>query len=268
MTLNDFKSIAGRPAAWASARCRCGWAWTAPRALACCDDGRAAGRRDRAAASPGARPGTRAAVGALLAGAGRADGAGSCARPGRSARLVYSGFGVPLFVLGMMVSAFALRSAAGGMKPRRRLRLVSASSAWAWCRPRWARSSCSTTSTLNRVMVVELALPALLPGAAGRAALRGADARGRAWATAPTSAAGARRGSSAAWRVLALGGIGAAPSPRPGWAATARPASLLAVAVVRADRPRRRRRRHVAAGAAGQARGRPRGARRRPPSSG
>jgi hypothetical protein len=75
--------------------------------------------------------------------------------------LWYSGFGVPLFVAGMMVSAFALRSTGRGhMKPFgwasvARLGLVQA------C---LGAVVVLTTSTLNRVMVVELALPALLPG--------------------------------------------------------------------------------------------------------
>jgi BCD family chlorophyll transporter-like MFS transporter len=38
------------------------------------------------------------------------------------------------------------------------------SSGWAWCRPALGAVVVLTTSTLNRVMVVELALPALLPG--------------------------------------------------------------------------------------------------------
>ena len=81
--------------------------------------------------------------------------------------LWYSGFGVPLFVSGMMVSAFALRGLAG-LPPDD----TPPSHRWAgWASP--GSASCNamlgavvvlTTSTLNRVMVVELALPALLPG--------------------------------------------------------------------------------------------------------
>ncbi len=116
-----------------------------------------------------------------------------------------------------------------------------------------------TTSTLNRVMVVELALPAMLPGCWSRCTTP-CRCSGRAWATAPMWAAGARRGSSAAWRCSRLGGVGAAvgdrmdghPSSRWNRAGRGR---------VRADRRRRRRGRNLAAGAAGQARRRatPRG---------
>jgi hypothetical protein len=55
-----------------------------------------------------------------------------------------------------------------------------------------------TTSTLNRVMVVELALPAMLPAAlvAWHYAVQLSRPAG---ATTPTSAGGGRPGSSAAW---------------------------------------------------------------------
>lgn len=56
-----------------------------------------------------------------------------------------------------------------------------------------------TTSTLNRVMVVELALPAMLPGAL--VAIHYALQVFRpAWGHGSIAARAARRGSSAAWR--------------------------------------------------------------------
>ena len=86
-----------------------------------------------------------------------------------------------------------------------------------------------TTSTLNRVMVVELALPAILPGAAGRSALRWCRYFGRGWAMAPMSAGGGRRGSSAAWR-FSRWAASARPLPRRGW--RTHPGSGIAFAVV------------------------------------
>ena len=65
------------------------------------------------------------------------------------------------------------------------------------------------TSTINRVMVVELALPALVPGLLV-ATHHAVQILRPAWGYGSTSAAGARPGSSAAWRRSALGGFGAA----------------------------------------------------------
>ena len=111
-----------------------------------------------------------------------------------------------------------------------------------------------TTSTLNRVMVVELALPALLPGLL--VALHYAVQMTR-----PRMGYGSDLGQRRTpWivggmAVLALGGFGGAVATA--WMATdalgrhrAGGAGLLA------GRPGRQRRRHLAAGAAGQARGR------------
>ena len=63
------------------------------------------------------------------------------------------------------------------------------------------------TSTLNRVMVVEYALPALLPGSIGRVALCGSagSAALRLWLG--SWAGGALHGSSAGWRCLPCGGV-------------------------------------------------------------
>jgi hypothetical protein len=74
--------------------------------------------------------------------------------------LWYSGFGVPLFVSGMMVSAFALRASSGRLRDgRERSHLLGWGriAGWAWCRPALGAVVVLTTSTLNRVMVVELA---------------------------------------------------------------------------------------------------------------
>jgi hypothetical protein len=111
-----------------------------------------------------------------------------------------------------------------------------------------------TTSTLNRVMVVELALPALLPGALVALHYAGADAAaahglwlGRGRRRTPWIVGG--------MAVLALGG---------GWLAArhgldgsnAHGGLALAVLAFAPGRPGRQRQRHLAAGAAGQARGR------------
>ena len=66
-----------------------------------------------------------------------------------------------------------------------------------------------TTSTLNRVMVVELALPATLPGFLVGLHYAMQVLRPR-WVTAPISAAGARRGSIGGMAVLSGGGVLAA----------------------------------------------------------
>ena len=78
--------------------------------------------------------------------------------------LWYSGFGVPLYVLGMMVSAFAVRGLCG--------RRVMAGQGLGWIgivRLGLVQAALGaivvlTTSTINRVMIVELALPAMVPG--------------------------------------------------------------------------------------------------------
>ena len=67
-----------------------------------------------------------------------------------------------------------------------------------------------TTSTLNRVMVVELALPAIVPGRAGRPALRRAGAAPALGPRLGLGRRGARPGSSAAWPRWPLGGMLAA----------------------------------------------------------
>ena len=104
-----------------------------------------------------------------------------------------------------------------------------------------------TTSTLNRVMVVELALPATLPGAlvALHYAVQmlrprlgyGSDVSGR---RTPWIVGG--------MAVLALGGAAGRGRHGLDGDAAAWPASRLAVAGLPADRRRRRRVRHVAAG--------------------
>jgi BCD family chlorophyll transporter-like MFS transporter len=69
-----------------------------------------------------------------------------------------------------------------------------------------------TTSTLNRVMVVELALPAMLPGVLVALHYM-VQICGHDWATVRTSADVARPGSSVAWRA---GGGGTAGRHRHG----------------------------------------------------
>jgi hypothetical protein len=154
---------------------------------------------------------------------------------------------------GMMVSAFALRAAPGGCV----MMATAPLAAGADLPPGLVQAALGavvvlTTSTLNRVMVVELALPALLPGLLV-ACTTWCRWRGRAWATARTWAGAARPGSSAAWRCWrrAAGwraGHGL-DGQRPGGRHRAGRAGLPA------DRPGRQCQRHLAAGAAGQAGG-------------
>ena len=85
-----------------------------------------------------------------------------------------------------------------------------------------------TTSTLNRVMVVELALPAMLPGALVAIITR-FRCSARAWATAPISAARRTPWIVGGMAVLALGGVLAAVATA--WMAT-HPLFGIALAVV------------------------------------
>ncbi len=72
-----------------------------------------------------------------------------------------------------------------------------------------------TTSTLNRVMVVDWRCRRCCRACWSRCTTS-CRCCGRAWATAPTSAAGARPGSSAAWR-CSRSAASRRRSPRPGW---------------------------------------------------
>ena len=110
-------------------------------------------------------------------------------------------------------------------------------------------------------MVVELALPATLPGALVALHYAVQMLRPRLGYGSDVSGRRARPGSSAAWRSLCTGGLLAALATA--WMTTNQWAGIaLAVAGLPADRRRRRRLRHLAARAAGQARRR-RAARRR-----
>ncbi len=127
----------------------------------------------------------------------------------------------------------------------------SASRGSGWCRRRSVSVVVLTTSTLNRVMVVELALPAIAARAAGGAALRGpgAAAAAGAWLGCgrPAHAVDRRRHGAARRRRARRGRgdrlDGHAPPGR----------TRAGGAGVCADRRRRRRVGHLAAGAAGQA---------------
>ncbi len=118
----------------------------------------------------------------------------------------YNATGTSLYVLGMLVSAFALRERPGVAVAGGAAMSGAAGLGWLGIVRLGLVQACIgavvvlATSTLNRVMVVELALPAIVPGRAGGAALRACRCCARAWATARTWAGGARRGSSAAWR--------------------------------------------------------------------
>jgi chlorophyll/bacteriochlorophyll a synthase len=109
MTLNDFKSVEGRPAH--GHRLAAGALGIDARgAHRLPDDGAAAGGGDRPAAAWGAPVHAGGVALLLLA---QAVLMARFLKPPEKRALWYSGFGVPLFVLGMMVSAFALRSLAG-----------------------------------------------------------------------------------------------------------------------------------------------------------
>ena len=172
----------------------------------------------------------------------------------------YNGTGISCYVVGMLISAFALAAMQGGLSMNNpvlswfgivRLGLVQTG---------LGAIVVLTTSTLNRVMVVELAMPAILPGAL--VAIHYALQVFRpAWGHG--SDLGARRtpwivGGMA---VLATGGLLA--SVATAWMTT-HPLFGIALAVVAfcLIGVGRRRRRHVAAGAARQAH------RRQPPRGG
>ena len=107
-----------------------------------------------------------------------------------------------------------------------------------------------TTSTINRVMVVELALAGLRARRADGAALRRAGACVRAGATARTSGGRRTPWIIGGMAVLALGGTLAALGTALDGESSRRRASPSRVVAFLPDRHRRRRRRHLAAGAA------------------
>jgi hypothetical protein len=142
----------------------------------------------------------------------------------------YSGLGVTLFVIGMLVSAFALR----GLAQRRRLRAEPHGLGWLGIFRLGLVQALGaivvlTTSTLNRVMVVELATAGAGARPAGGAALRGAAER-------PRMGFGSDRGGRRTpWivggmAVLALGGFGAAVATA--WMALTAPQPGMALAVL------------------------------------
>ena len=222
MTLNDFKSVEGdRRMGIGSLPVRLGVDRAAR--VACLVMAAAAAGRRRRCCSPGAARSMPAIVALLLLAQLRPD-----EPPAARARASWRPGTTPpaprFYVLGMLVGAFALRRRAGG-------RMTAAPLGWlgivrlGLVQTALGAIVVLTTSTLNRVMVVELALPAMLPGAAGRPALRRADRCARASATARTSAAGARPGSSAAWRCWRSGGVARRRWPPPGWRPASWPAS-------------------------------------------
>ncbi len=78
----------------------------------------------------------------------------------------YSATGVTLYVLGMLVSAFALLSnGCSGINESPFPVMVSDLSGLAWFKPRWALSSCSQHRRSTASWWLNCALPAMLPGA-------------------------------------------------------------------------------------------------------
>ena len=172
--------------------------------------------------------------------------------------LWYSGFGVPLYVLGMLVSAFAVRGLGEA-------RMASSHLGWfgivrlGLVQAALGAIVVLTTSTINRVMIVELALPAMVPGlfVTWHYALQvlrpswghGSDKGGRRtpWIIAGMAALAVGR--------LRRGGLRPSHGAEHGGGRHRRHHRL------HADRRRRGCRGHQPAGAAGQARGRnaPRG---------
>ena len=163
MTLNDFKSIegdrlTGRPlAARATGHGRCG-------AHRLHVHAGAAGARGRAAAGLVAAAARAAAVAALIAVQRAHDVARSSPQPREQGALVQRLSACPLYVLGMMITAFA-HSRDSPHERREALcagvdrHLPAGAGA-----DRARLDHRAGTSTMNRVMVVELALPALVPG--------------------------------------------------------------------------------------------------------
>ena len=214
--------------------------------------GAAAGGRDRAAAAAGTGRATRVIVAALLVGAVRADAPLLGSRASKAAW--YNATGTTLYVLGMLVAAFALRRCCGVRMSRHAPpRLV---------RHRPPRPGADGARRHRRADHLDAqprdggrtGAAGHAAGRAGRAALRACRCCGRAGATAPTSAAAARPGSSAAWRSWRLGGVGAALATALDGDQSRPPASRWRSLAFLADRHRRRRGGHLAAGAAGQAR--------------